>query len=514
MAINKPTKPDVTLPENFGGIKTPYTDSQIESGYEDGIPQIVDGGNINYEKDATFKKLDYVEKIADVINNIPVGNYLGVDTNNKFQYYDASTRNSYGNIGDIKYTMRTDLPYGGAWCDGTLYTKAQLPDLYTMLTEGKLLTKTLDEYNALVTSNGSCGFFGLDEANERFKVPTIKDVYLKVGDANLAEFSAESLPNITGRIGNGGSDLYGIFYPNSPSGAFTLEKGGKTLLESVSGYTDRYIYANFNASNSSPTYQDGAKVNPDHICYRAYVVVYTAVEDDTMATWNMKANDSDVVHKTGDEIITGAKTFSTSNNAIWLREQGTWSEAPEATDYNSIIFQDLGFQTTATIQTISDTSNNKILRFAIKNKSYQWIGVPLDVCYQSDGSQFVRFPTPANAAENSTMGATTAWVNSRITTLMDSQAVGFIDPTNSVSFSAGTTITAPYNCYVTGSLSVAQNNSYADFYINNVHILRQFAETNQRCISVMCVPVKAGQTFKVVLSSNAFLTSSYYWAMV
>ncbi len=84
MATNKPTKPDVNLPESFGGIKTPYTESQISSGYEDGIPQIVDGGNINYEKDGLFQKIKYVESIADVINGITPKKTLTVDSDNRF----------------------------------------------------------------------------------------------------------------------------------------------------------------------------------------------------------------------------------------------------------------------------------------------------------------------------------------------------------------------------------------------------------------------------------------------
>lgn len=86
MATNKPTKPSVSLPDSFGGIKTPYTESQIENGYEDGIPQIVDGGNINYEKDALFQKVKYCEAIADVINGILPNNTIAVDSNNRFEY--------------------------------------------------------------------------------------------------------------------------------------------------------------------------------------------------------------------------------------------------------------------------------------------------------------------------------------------------------------------------------------------------------------------------------------------
>ena len=109
MATQKPSKPSVTLPENFGGVKTAYTSAQIQNGYQEAVPQVVDGGNINYEKDALFQKLKYIESVVDIINGIPANRYLGVDSNNQFEYYDASTRNSYGNVGDIQYSVRKDV---------------------------------------------------------------------------------------------------------------------------------------------------------------------------------------------------------------------------------------------------------------------------------------------------------------------------------------------------------------------------------------------------------------------
>lgn len=86
MPIQKPAKPDVTLPDNFGGIKTPYSEAQIRDGYLQGVPEIVDGGNINYEKDALFQKVKYCETIADVINGISPNNTIAVDSNNRFTY--------------------------------------------------------------------------------------------------------------------------------------------------------------------------------------------------------------------------------------------------------------------------------------------------------------------------------------------------------------------------------------------------------------------------------------------
>lgn len=306
MATQKPSKPSVSLPDNFGGVKTAYTATQIENGYQDGVPEVVDGGNINYEKDGIFQKLKYIEAIADVINNIPANRYLGVDSNNRFEYYDASTRNSYGNIGDIKYSMRTDVPYGGAWCDGTMYTKTQLPDLYDMLVAGSLQTVTIIEYESQISSNGVCGYFGLDTSNERFKVPTLKDIYIKAADANLAEFGAESLPNIKGSL----LDFLHAGYSTGSDGVFETEFNPVSVV--TDGRSVAYDPTTFDASRSSSVYQDSAKVNPDHVTYRAYVVVFTAVEDSTEATWNLKEDKSNKVQ----DLTSPSETTYPSSQAV------------------------------------------------------------------------------------------------------------------------------------------------------------------------------------------------------
>lgn len=275
MATQKPSKPNVVLPNNFGGVKTPYTQAQIDNGYQEAVPQVVDGGNINYEKDALFQKLKYLESVADAVNNIPPGKFLVVNSNNQFEYADSTVKSSFGNIGDIEYTSRTDVPNGGAWCDGALYTKAQFPDVYQMLVDGKLQSTTVSKFDSTVSANGSCGFFGLDTANERFKVPMLKDVYLKAGQAP-SMFGAESLPNVKGGIGTIGN------YNNTAvvTGAF---ERGENVHAADGGNMVWFYNATFDASRSSSTYKNGAKVQPDHVVYRAYVVLYNSAVEASVA---------------------------------------------------------------------------------------------------------------------------------------------------------------------------------------------------------------------------------------
>lgn len=324
MATQKPSKPNVTLPNNFGGVKTPYTQTQIDNGYQEAVPQVVDGGNINYEKDALFQKLKYLESVADAVNNIPPGKFLVVNSNNQFEYADSTAKSSFGNIGDIEYTSRTDVPNGGAWCDGALYTKAQFPDVYQMLVDGKLKSTTVSKFDSTVSANGSCGFFGLDTANERFKVPLLTNVYIKAGQAP-SMFGAESLLNIKGEVGTIGD------YNNTAvvTGAF---KRDTKNVHAVDGGNMVWFYnASFNASRSSSTYKDKAEVQPDHVVYRAYVVLYeNAVEasvaqaQEFMTALSGKANtDLSNVSSNIDYIVES----EVNSNGSWYRKyKSGWLE--------------------------------------------------------------------------------------------------------------------------------------------------------------------------------------------
>lgn len=182
-------------------------------------------------------------------------------------------------IGSIGYTLRTEVPEGGAWCDGAEYTQAMFPDIYQMLVDGKIQSTTYQNFTSSVSTNGSCGFFALDSSAQKFKVPLLTNVYLKAGQAP-SMFGAESLPNIKGEF-RGGNAWNGN-EPIIQTGAL-YSKGnlGRVNGSQQSGYNTYSL--NFDASRSSSTYQDGAKVNPDHVVYRAYVVLYASAAEASVA---------------------------------------------------------------------------------------------------------------------------------------------------------------------------------------------------------------------------------------
>ena len=192
---------------------------------------------------------------------------------------EAAGNVAWGNVGDIKYTARTDVPNGGAWCDGATYAKEDYPEVYKLLTDGKLVSVDMTTFDSSVNLNGSCGFFGLDDTG--FKVPLLKDVYLKAGQ-EADEFGAESLPNITGSgqaaywFDSSAYNMKGAFKDDGTTNGATPSGAGSAT--GARGFT-------FDASRSSSTYQNGAKVNPDHVKYRAYVVLFLAEKELSIVNW-------------------------------------------------------------------------------------------------------------------------------------------------------------------------------------------------------------------------------------
>lgn len=234
---------------------------------------------------------------------------------------EAANKASFGNIGDIQYTCRTDVPNGGAWCDGAEYTQAAFPDIYQMLVDGKLQKTDYETFNSSVSTNGCCGFFALNTETTSFKVPLLKDVYIKAGQTP-ADFGAESLPNIKGIIGATaqGGGAYGIFYAPENSGAFgVVGNPAQYTAGNGSSQSDRFINADFDASRSCSVYQDEAKVNPDHVIYKAYVVLASAKAESSTEVVNYQLYNTvplltPIFHP--EEIV----------DANWLKSAGQWND--------------------------------------------------------------------------------------------------------------------------------------------------------------------------------------------
>jgi len=193
-----------------------------------------------------------------------------------------SSKNSSGYIGQLTYGVRTDVPEGQLRCDGATYTRALLPTFFDeYLVAGKMPTCTMTEYaDYLTANNGNCGFIGLDETSEEFRMPTLKDrVFiaqaLTVG--NFAKFNFDQIVNIRstgdgivtreingtwGMIANSlGAVNMGCLYTTGTDIMTQMTQTGKLVPSSA---------IRFDASRQIRT---GDQVQPPHIQYPLFMTV-------------------------------------------------------------------------------------------------------------------------------------------------------------------------------------------------------------------------------------------------
>ena len=125
-----------------------------------------------------------------------------------------------------------------------------------------------EEYNADLLAYGQCGKFVI--GTDYVRIPTItRFIGATITLSEIGKTYKESLPNIKGDYGQLSSAQ------TKATGVFSASTISPNVQTSIVGTGQRETYLNFNASLSSSTYKDGAKVQPDHTKYPYYMVIST-----------------------------------------------------------------------------------------------------------------------------------------------------------------------------------------------------------------------------------------------
>ena len=379
------------------------------------------------------------------------------------------------NIGDIFYTLRRDDTLNGAVpCDGREFNASDFDmddptnNPYSLCINDKIPNVDYTQYAAQIRSQGCCACFGIDVVNGKFKVPTIRDVYIKAGDVNtLTTYLAPGLPDISGYFqGSNAGDAGGAFAKAGNTDAGADWKGGY-----------RGVPINFYASRSNPIYgRCSNTVQPPSLVLRPMTQLLTAVagkkeEEDTpivpdqpsitlkipyifvpgteAKALEVNANfeyvlrsiegiapaAAAVVHLEGDETISGKKTFltSVSTPAIEL------------------------------IPSKSDTHGGYI------DFHYNGAGVDYTARLIEAEKGFLSVMKSPSSSDSSTKLATTEWVNAAITS--KGISINSMFPNYSTLFGIG----SGYRTVVPGWVRwTADNNdrSAVGLYINGVQVGR------------------------------------------
>lgn len=123
-----------------------------------------------------------------------------------------------------------------------------------------------------------------------------------------------------------------------------------------------------------------------------------------------KANDADVVHKTGDETISGVKTFNGNNRIVAIQNSTvTYNTTPSSSALTDISFRDKNGYEMGVLEHVRRSDNDTSIHIAVRGADGNWSSNLL-VGRRADGTSYTSAPTPS-AGDNSNQIATTAWVN-------------------------------------------------------------------------------------------------------
>lgn len=124
-----------------------------------------------------------------------------------------------------------------------------------------------EEYNADLLAYGQCGKFVI--GTDYVRIPTItRFIGATITLSEIGKTYKESLPNIKGKL-----NITDMLAKPNVSGAFYIS--GSDGSKEGGGLAGSLATPYFDASRSSSTYQNGAKVQPDHTKYPYYMVIST-----------------------------------------------------------------------------------------------------------------------------------------------------------------------------------------------------------------------------------------------
>lgn len=208
------------------------TSEEYENGISDGSISL-DWLCYITDDEFVFDSNEIVDNARDtVLNDIGIRTYsinntykekelvITVDENNELKLYRSSVNGNTGHeLTDTNYWVEENIgagmpvgtifshtcsasfvPENSLPCNGTEYTQAQFPALYTnWLVSGSLNTCTYEEYESDISTYGKCAKFGLDTTNAKFKVPTIPDgthIQQAMTDDELGKSYNAGLPDL------------------------------------------------------------------------------------------------------------------------------------------------------------------------------------------------------------------------------------------------------------------------------------------------------------------------------
>ena len=188
---------------------------------------------------------------------------------------------------------------------------------------------------------------------------------------------------------------------------------------------------------------------------------------------------SDVVHRSGDETITGVKTFS--GDTILIKNKSTEIDTTTSPSQQKYIYTDYIDKNNVRMGVVGSFQQADG-----KYGTYLQAGNEGMIKVISDGTNVTTSaPTPASATDNSTKIATTQWFRNALTSLL---------PTVRMTKYGDIGTTLPYTAPIDGIMRVKIGAVYNwELYINGILVQQQSRNDSDSCVTTwICIPVKQG----------------------
>ena len=206
--------------------------------------------------------------------NQPNG-YAGIGNDGKvlssvIPIFEISQLNGY--IGEIKAIARTDTPAGLLRLAGAQYSRAAFPDFYdNYLLTSIIPTGTYTQWQtAYDNNNGNVGFVGVDNANQKFKMPRLDDraaIMQCLTLGNIGQYGRDQIVNITPQYNN---------VTNGNAGQVSGALGSSVYYNDL-GHGSAGAWNGFKLIfDASLVVNTGDRVQPRHIQFPLMMVAATA----------------------------------------------------------------------------------------------------------------------------------------------------------------------------------------------------------------------------------------------
>lgn len=194
-------------------------------------------------------------------------------------YNTDDNRKTFRSILELWWSYSTDDYQDGAYCaDGREFYKSDFKsedessNPYNKIVEqGRGIT--YEQYQQTLDTYGFCGAFAIDTVNEKFRLPTIKNCYIRAGES-IGETLDQSVPNIVATWNDMGVE------DGTGSGAITYKRFDLSRYSHVATIYNTRGGFELDASKYNSAYKDGADVLPYSVVLKPMIQLINYIPKD------------------------------------------------------------------------------------------------------------------------------------------------------------------------------------------------------------------------------------------